>query len=160
MGEDGILAAPDAEMAKIQSLDDLEGRRIGVQGSSIYETWLTETMIQTGRLPAANLLTYGSPEEAIEELDSGALDLVILDRRPAENYASRGAGQLVGYGLKPQAFAIALRKGSPLLPEIDRVLREMVDDGTTSELISEYLQIPLDVELPGSRLSTPTPNTP
>ena len=54
-----------------------------------------------------------------------------------------GKAKLVGNGLNPQAFAIAVRKGSTLLPEINRAIFEMVNDGTTAHLIETYLQFRL-----------------
>lgn len=157
MGEDGILAAPDSTIAGVRSLADLQSRRVGVQRSSVYETWLANSLVATGQMPAGNLLSYVTPDQAVDDLDSGLVDLVIMDRRPAENFVKQGKAKLVAYGLKPQSFAIAVRKGSPLLPEINRIIREMVDDGTSGHLIETYLQIPAEVTLPDSEAPTPTP---
>jgi ABC-type amino acid transport substrate-binding protein len=119
MGEDGILAAPDSSISSITSLLDLAGRRVGVQRGTVYESWLLNTIVQTGQMHAENLLAYVSPDTAVEDLDSGRIDLVIMDHKPAENFAAQGKAKLVGHGLNPQSFAIAVRKGASLLPEID-----------------------------------------
>jgi ABC-type amino acid transport substrate-binding protein len=153
MGEDGILAAPGSSIAQVRSLNDFQGRRVGVQRGSVYEAWLTETLVQTGQLPAENLLAYVTPDQAVDDLDAGRVDLVVMDRRPANNFVQQGQAKLVGYGLNPQAFAIAVRKGSNLLPQINQAIRDMVDDGNSAHLIATYLQTPLaSIELP-----TPAP---
>lgn len=108
-------------------------------------------------MPAGNLMSYVSPDQAVDDLDSGQIELVVMDRRPAENFVRQGKGKLVGYGLDPQRFAIAVRKGSSLLPEINRILGEMVSDGTTGHFIETYLQLPSEVVLPEAEAPTPTP---
>ena len=70
-------------------------------------------------MPSENLLSYISPDPAVDDLDAGLVDLVIMDRKPAENFARQGKAKVVGHGLNPQSFAIAVRKGSSLLPEIN-----------------------------------------
>jgi polar amino acid transport system substrate-binding protein len=153
MGEDGILAAPDSEIVQVRSVSDFQGRRVGVQRGSVYEAWLTETLVGTGQLPAENLLAYVTPDQAVDDLDAGRVDLVVMDRRPADNFVQHGLAKLVGYGLNPQSFAIAVRKGSNLLPQINQAIQDMVADGTAAQLISTYLQTPLaSVVLP-----TPAP---
>ena len=156
MGEDGILAAPDSTIASIKSLADLQTLRVGVQRGSIYESWLAESLVQTGQMPAANLMSYVSPDQAVDDLDSGEIDVVIMDHRPADNFARQGKGKLVGYGLNPQSFAIAVRKGSTLLPEINRILIEMVKDGTAAHLIETNLRVPAEVIIPTTPEPAPT----
>jgi hypothetical protein len=156
MGEDGILAAPDSPILSVKSLADLQTRRVGVQRGSVYESWLLNTLVQTGQMPAGNLLSYVSPDQAVDDLATGQVDLVIMDHRPADNFARQGKAKLVGYGLYPQAFAIAVRKGSPLLAEINRILAEMVNDGTTAHLIETNLRGPAEVVLPATPMPAPT----
>jgi ABC-type amino acid transport substrate-binding protein len=156
MGEDGILAAPDSPISSVTSLADLAERRVGVQRGSVYEQWLLNTIVQTGQMPSENLLSYVSPDPAVDDLDAGLVDLVIMDRKPAENFARQGKAKLVGHGLNPQSFAIAVRKGSSLLPEINRALGEMVTDGTSAHLIETYLRVPAAAVLPESPLPAPT----
>jgi ABC-type amino acid transport substrate-binding protein len=156
MGEDGILAAPDSTIASVASLADLAERRVGVQRGSVYEQWLLNTIVQTGQMPAENLQSYISPDPAVDDLDAGLVDLVIMDRKPAENFARQGKAKLVGHGLNPQSFAIAVRKGSSLLPEINRALGEMVADGTSSHFIETYLRVPAAAVLPEAPAPAPT----
>jgi ABC-type amino acid transport substrate-binding protein len=156
MGEDGILAAPDSPIASVTSLGDLAQRRVGVQRGSVYEQWLLNTIVQTGQMPAENLQSYISPDPAVDDLDAGLVDLVIMDRKPAENFARQGKAKLVGHGLNPQSFAIAVRKGSTLLPEINRALGEMVADGTAAHFIETYLRVPAAAVQPEAPLPAPT----
>ena len=112
--------------------------------------------MQTGKIPRGNLLSYVSPDQAVADLDAGRVDLVVMDRKPADNFVRQGKAKLVGNGLNPQAFAIAVRKGSPLRAEIDRIIFEMVKDGTSAHLIETYLHVPASVVAP----ATPAAATP
>ena len=53
LGEDGILAAPTSSLSAASSLSDLAGLRVGVQSSSVYESWLLKSLVQTGQMPRA-----------------------------------------------------------------------------------------------------------
>ena len=98
MGEDGILAAPNSVISSVKSLADFQARRIGVQRGSVYESWLLNTLVQTGKIPRGNLLSYVSPDQAVADLDAGRVDLVVMDRKPADNFVRQGKAKLVGKG--------------------------------------------------------------
>jgi polar amino acid transport system substrate-binding protein len=156
MGEDGILAAPNSPISSIRSLADLQTRRVGVQRGSVYESWLLSSLVGTAQMPRANLLSYVSPDQAVDDLGAGRVDLVIMDHKPADNFARQGKAKLVGYGLNPQSFAIAVRKGSSLLDEVNRTIVDMVNDGTSAHLIETYLHVPASVVVPATPSAGPT----
>ncbi len=156
VGEDGILAGPDSTITSIRSLTDFGKRRVGVQRGSTYESWLQETIVQTGQLPRANLLSYVSPETAVEDLDEGLVDILVMDLQPAEVFARQGKAKLVGRGLNQQVYSIAVRKDSSLLAELNRVLFEVQTDGTAGHLIETYLDIPEESVIPITPVPMPT----
>jgi ABC-type amino acid transport substrate-binding protein len=152
VGEDSILAALDSPIQAVSSVDDLATRRVGVVSGTVYEAWLQTNLIQTGKMPAANLQTYSKPDDAVARLAPGRVDLVILDREVALTYANEGLAKVVGKSKYEQNFGIAVRKGSSLLPQLNKVLAEVQADGTVSRLAAKYLNIPEDKVLP-----VPTP---
>jgi ABC-type amino acid transport substrate-binding protein/putative hemolysin len=152
VGEDGILASADSLIAAVTSVDDLASRRVGVVSGTVYEAWLQTNLIQTGQMPAANLLTYTKADDAVARLASGRIDLVILDRQVAQTFANEGLAKFVGKSQYEQNYGIAVRKGSSLLPQLNKTLAEVQADGTVARLAAQYLNIPEDKLLP-----TPTP---
>jgi ABC-type amino acid transport substrate-binding protein/putative hemolysin len=152
LGEDGILAAPDSPIASVTSVDDLTSRRVGVVRGTVYEAWLRQNLIQTGQMPTANLQTYTKPEDAVASLQRGLVDLVILDREVALNYENQGLAKVVGKSDYVQNFGVAVRKGSSLLPQLNKALAEVQADGTVARLAAKYLNIS-----EGNLLPTPTP---
>lgn len=156
VGEDAILAAEDASLDSIQSADDLAGFRIGAQQGSVYETYLETTLVDTGKLPASNLLLYIRTEEALNDLKEGRVDLVMMDRPPAERFARAGGVKVVGIGLNPQQYVIAALKGSvELIDRVNNALRELYSEGTLTTLAVEYFGLPPEEILP-----PPTPQPP
>jgi polar amino acid transport system substrate-binding protein len=152
LGEDGILAAPDSSIAAVTSADDLASRRVGVVRGTVYESWLQKNLIETGKMPAGNLQTYTKASDAVRSLTPGHVDLVILDREVAQTYADEGLAKVVGKSNYQQNYGIAVRRGSSLLPQLNRALAEAQADGTVARLAERYLNIPPDKLLP-----TPTP---
>ncbi len=151
VGQDGVLVAPVSDISAIRSLDDLTKLRVGVQRGSIYQTWLWENAVQAGKMPPANLKLYATPESGMDGLASGSIDAFVLDRQPARQLADEGKAKLVGEGLYPQVYGIAVRKGSSLLPELNRVLAEAQNDGTVAKLVETYLNVTPEAVLPATR---------
>ncbi len=141
-GEDAILAAPNSPINTVAALADVAGRRVGVQRGTVYETWLKKSLVQTNQMAAANLQIYSKPEDAVRDLSTGRIDLVVLDRVPALAYAAQGQAKVVGKSLSVQDYAIAVRKGSTLLPQLNQALAQVAMDGTVARLAERYLQVP------------------
>ncbi len=164
VGEDATLAAADSPIARIAGLADLSARRVGVQRGAAYETWLQNTLVDTGQMAPSNLLAYTRPEDAVRDLREGRVDLVMMDRLPAQNFVKQGGIKLVSSALNPQRFGIATRKDSPvLLAQINQALIQMQADGATSRLVEQYLRLgPGEVINPGvvPTLPPPTPAPP
>jgi ABC-type amino acid transport substrate-binding protein/putative hemolysin len=154
IGEDGVLAAPGSDITVVTTTADVVNRRVGTIRGSVYEWFLTENLIKTGDMPAKNLFVYTRPEDAVQALGEGRVDLVILDREAALNYESQGLGTVVGKSQYTQNFGIPVRQGSTLLPYLNRALAAALADDTVSGLIEEYLDIAKEDQVP---IPTPTP---
>jgi polar amino acid transport system substrate-binding protein len=150
VGQDGVLAAPDSAINRVGSLNDLAQLRVGVQKGSVYERWMNENAVQTGKMPAERLIPVVSPDSGLDALADGQIDALLLDRQPARTFAQQGKAKLVGEQLYPQVYGIAVSKGSSLLPELNRVLAEAQADGTVKRLVEEYLDVRPEAVLPAT----------
>jgi ABC-type amino acid transport substrate-binding protein/predicted secreted protein len=153
-GDDAVLAAPDSQITAIKTQADLASRRVGVQSGSVYETFLQKNLVQTGQMPEANLRSYRDISDAFNDLQTGGIDLVILDRLPADTYVSGGQARLVGQSMYVQDYGIAVRRGSTLAPELNQALAEVQADGTLDKLAEKFLGVPAEQVLPAP---TPSP---
>lgn len=154
VSNDAILARADSTIGAITSPDQLAPFRVGVQRGSVFQNWIQTTLVDTNKMPAGNLLVYQKAEHAVRDLRDSRVDLVVLDMPVAEVEIGNGGVKLVGQGLNPQAFAIALPFSSPTLKaEIDRMLAQLQANGRLSALIQQFLNLP-----PGQIVPPPTPH--
>lgn len=140
VSQDAALARADAGIA-IRSVADLAPWRVAVQSGSVFETWLQGAVVDTGVLPAANMLVYSSAEQAISDVRDGLADVFIADRLPLEAAASDGELAIVGRGLNEQDFAVALARGSTLLGPVNEALAALEAEGALDELAARYLDL-------------------
>jgi polar amino acid transport system substrate-binding protein len=156
-GKASALASESSAVEPIITPPQLAQYRVGVQRGSVYETWLQANLVDNGLMPASNLLVYEKPEHAVSDLKQNRNDVVVMDAAPAENYLLEGGVRLVGQGINPQLFAIALPKGaSTLQARLNEALAKMQNDGTVLRFAREYLGVDALEELPVAA-STPVP---
>lgn len=136
---DALLAGEDAPFDSIPGLAALAGLRVGVERGTIYEGWAETDLVESGILPADNVLKYERMSDALADLRAGRIDIVALDLQPAEVAEASGGLKVVSQGLNLQNFGIAVPKGAvQLLARINQMLQAMEDDGTLIRLSAQY----------------------
>jgi polar amino acid transport system substrate-binding protein len=141
------LADEESDIGAVDGPEDMAGLRIGVQKSSVYETWAQDELVATGLISEDQLFAYAKPEHAVNDLMLDRLDLVLMDNQPAKEYVDTGGVRLVGEGVNPQVYAIAVPKGAAeLQSQVNQALTDMQNDGTTSRLAMEYMGVPITPE--------------
>lgn len=116
-----------------QSLDELEGKRIGVQLGS------TQEMVAKG-LTGVQLLSLNKIPDLIQALKAGRIDAAIVEDAVAADYANANVD--LKFAMLPpspddQGYAIAFPKGSPLTAQFNGVLQQMKADGTLQQMIDK-----------------------
>ena len=153
---EGILTSVNSQVPSITSVDQMAAYRVAVHKSTVYETWLRTSLVDTGKMPSANLFIYTDTRLAIQDLSANRIDLAVADLQPALAAVTTGGLKLVGQGLSPQQYAIATNKGNQeLVGELNRVLTDLFVDGTVATLTTQYLGLTPDQVQP-----TPTPAPP
>lgn len=140
LSEGAALARTDDNIV-ITGLEDLAPHRVAVQSGTVYETWITESAINTGLLPPDNLLVYVASDKAVEDLRAGLVDVVIADSLPLELAARDESLAIVGRGLNRQRIAVAVANGSTLLSPINEALFELQNNGELARLAETYLNL-------------------
>jgi polar amino acid transport system substrate-binding protein len=123
------------------TLEDLyNGRlRVGTQSGSSAETWIEDTLIEPGSMPASNLVLYPNLSAVTEGLMSGSFDASIIDT-PSQLQLISGK-PLVILGEIPTAdqYAVAVRKTDPeLLATMNDGLRQLMADPYWQQLLQKY----------------------
>lgn len=143
LGEDAVLGADGATRYELQTLLDLGQIRVGVERGTVYEKTIQTQLVDAGKMPAANLSTFTTIEEAVAALKAGQLDAVMLDNTPAQDFVAQGGLSVVATGLAPQDFGIAVPKGDTArLEELNAALAALQADGTLAKLYAQFLLPP------------------
>jgi len=122
--------------SEVTSLDQLEGKTVGVQLGTIQEEGarkLQETVdFEIKAVDNATIL--------IQELQSNRIDLAYLDKSVATGYINEQG--LAGFDdptSSSPGMAVAFPKGSELVDEVNQVLKEMEENGKLEELKAKWL---------------------
>ena len=146
-------AAVHEENTTITNLEtDLDGKRIGVCAACTYEQYLDQSLTIPGEelefvVDNPQIQTYDTDSSAIQDLELG--DGVRLDAVMSALPTLQGAVdadkpiKIVGDPLYYEPLAAAIDKEAPsdpkpLLDEVSRIIEEMHQDGTLSELSKKW----------------------
>ena len=118
------------------STDSLAKQTVGTQKGSVQET------VAKKQIPKASVVSLTSNGEMINELKSGQIQAVVLEKAIAEGYIAQNDDlTLANFNLKSDgsdAYAVATRKGSDdLLKEINAVIKETKDSGKFDQWLKE-----------------------
>ena len=115
-----------------KSIDQLKGKKIGVQAGTTSETFVLE---QLGIQPERSK----SPAEAVVGMKSGRCEFVIADIDPAKNCVKGEPDLALSDFISSEEYAVAIRKGQPeLLKAINETIAELKANGKLAKWIDEY----------------------
>ena len=130
----GIQSVIVKEGSSIKSIDDLKGKKIGVQ------------LATTGDIYAKDDFGEENVEEynkgAVMALTSGKIDAVIIDNQPAKSFVETTDGlQILDTDYVQEDYAAAIQKGNTdLLNAVNGALKELKEDGTIQKILDKYIK--------------------
>lgn len=154
-----ILALAFTSCAKskveINSVADLDGKKIGVQGGTTGESWVQENVKDV------KLSSFKTGIDAALDLKAGAIDAVVLDELPAMEIVSKNQDLKVirdtVFTNNKEEYAIAVKKGNTeLLANINKTISDLKSSGGYDKLVHAFMPsdgnivIPANLELSGS----------
>ena len=120
-----------------ESLDDLEGLIVGAQSGTTGEDEV-DGLVEDGTVPEEDTRQYDNYTLAVEDLESGNVDAIILDIPVAENFAD-GRAVTVAFEIETgESYGFGFQQGDSKIADINDALQEIQDDGTYDDLVSEY----------------------
>lgn len=129
--------------ASIKTMDDLKGKKIGVQLGTTGDLAISDAInADDGALKGsgAEVVQYKNALEASQDLLAGRVDAVVIDKLPAEEIVKNNAelGSVV-FGDISEAYGIAVQKGNKeLLDSINKTLQRLMDEGKVEEFIENH----------------------
>lgn len=124
----------------IKTLEDLEGKIIGVQEGTTGDLYASGDWDDTIQPGAKSVERFDTAIDAAMALINGKLDVVIIDEMPAKAILESNAEELdiVSEPLTEEEYAVALRKNSDLLPVVNKVLEKLMEEGTINDFIIKH----------------------
>jgi len=132
--EQKILVKKD-NVAELNSVDSLDGKKVGAQKGSIQETVVKD------QLTDSQLVSLPKVPNLIVELQQGSIDALVLESAVADSYAAQNDDIVVAdvelESSDDDAYAIVLPKGST---ELQEVLNEQIKAMQENGQLDEFLQ--------------------
>lgn len=131
----GVQVVIVKEGGSIASLDDIAGKKIGVQTST------TGDIYASGDFGDENVVKFDSGAAAVEALKSGKVDCVIIDNEPAKSYVAANEGlKILETEYAVEDYAICFAKDNTELQEkVNAALKELIADGSVQKIIDKYI---------------------
>lgn len=138
----GVQVIIVPEGSDITGVDDLfeEGANtvIGVQTNTTGDLYSSSDIEDKG---LGEVMRYNKGADAVNALNTGKVDCVIIDNEPAKAFVKANEGLVIldtAYAVEDYAIAVA-KNNTELLEKVDTAIQELIDDGTVAEIIDKYI---------------------
>jgi polar amino acid transport system substrate-binding protein len=134
--KDAFLGAADSTI-ELATGDDAAGYSIGAQTGTVQEKWVQDYLVGGGLTPADQAFSYERADQGGLDVQNGRIDLLLIDAEPAIALAEQLGLKvlLITDSTAAAGKAIAMPQGETALKaELDRLIQELTDDGTLTEI--------------------------
>ena len=130
----GIQSIIVPEGSDIASPDDLAGKKIGTQRGTTGYIYCTDDFGEVA------VVAYDSGLTAVQALNNGQVDAVVIDNAPAKEYVAANPGlKVLETSYAEEDYAIGMAKGSSLEDVVNAALEELKADGTLQSIVDKYI---------------------
>jgi polar amino acid transport system substrate-binding protein len=125
----------------ISGLASLAGKRVSVESGTTNRDFLataSKALVKSGK-KAISIVTFPKDTDAASALKTGRVDAYFGDSPVAVYYANRDHSfQVAGSPITPIAIGIAIRKGDPLKPAVQKALSQLYANGTMKKIVAKW----------------------
>lgn len=131
----GIQVVIVTEDSDIASVDDLEGKKIGVQLSTTGDIYASDDYGEDF------VEQYNKGADAVMALKQGKVDAVIIDNEPAKSFVAANEGlKILDTEYVTEDYAACINKeNAELLDAVNGALAELKKDGTLQSILDKYI---------------------
>lgn len=124
------------ENSDIKSIDDLKGKKIGVQQGTTGDIYATKDYGKDAIQP------FPKGVDAVLALGAGKVDAVIIDGNTAKAFVADQKGlKLLDSAYAEEEYAICVKKGNTELRDgINAALKELKASGKLDEIVAKYIK--------------------
>jgi polar amino acid transport system substrate-binding protein len=139
---DCFILTENSDIA-IASIDDLAPLTIGAQTGTTEDGWLTENLVDAGKVPAEKYFRYDRQDQGAMDVKSGRLDIYMADCVPANALAAQTGGlKVIENNLTELApIGMIIPDGAKeLQAELNKQIKSIIDDGTIDKFAEQYFK--------------------
>ena len=131
----GIQSIIVPEGSDIASPDDLAGKKIGTQRGTTGYIYCSDDFGDE------NTIAYDNGLTAVQALNNGQVDAVVIDNAPAKEFVAANPGLVIlDTSYAEEDYAIGMAKGNTALEDaINAALEELKADGTLQSIVDKYI---------------------
>ena len=130
-GIQSIIVPNDSDIA---SPDDLAGKKIGTQRGTTGYIYCSDDFGDE------NVVAYDDGLTAVQALNNGQVDAVVIDNAPAQEFVAANPGlKVLDTSYAEEDYAIGMAKGSALEDAVNKALEELKADGTLQAIVDKYI---------------------
>lgn len=132
---EGIQSIIVPEDSDIATADDLSDKAIGTQRGTTGYLYCTDDFGEE------NVIAYDDGLTAVQALNNGQVDAVVIDNAPAQEFVAANPGlKILDTAYAQEDYAIGVAKGNTqLLDAINGALEELQADGTLQAIVDKYI---------------------
>ena len=132
----GIQSIIVPEGSDIASPDDLAGKKIGTQRGTTGYIYCSDDFGDDA------VVAYDSGLTAVQALNNGQVDAVVIDNEPAKAYVESNPGlKILDTSYAEEDYAIGMNKSNTaLLEAVNAALEELKADGTLQAIVDKYIK--------------------
>ena len=131
----GIQSIIVPEGSDIASPDDLADKKIGTQRGTTGYIYCTDDFGEDA------VVAYDSGLTAVQALNNGQVDAVVIDNAPAKEYVAANPGlKVLETSYAEEDYAIGMNKDNTALVEaVNAALEDLKADGTLQSIVDKYI---------------------
>lgn len=124
------------EDSNIQSVDDLAGKKIGVQQGTTGDIYCTDDFGE------GSMVRYQKIADGVLPLKNGQIDCLVIDDQVAINVVKNNTGiKTLETAYATEEYAFAIQKGNQeLLNTVNEVISELESSGKLQEIKDKFIQ--------------------
>ena len=116
------------------TLDNLGDQQIGTQRGT------TGYIYCSGDYGEDHVISYDNGITAVQALQNGQVDCVVIDSAPAQALVEANPGlTILDTEYVTENYAIGFPKNSDLLPAVNEALAELIEDGIVQSIVDKYI---------------------
>ncbi len=141
MSEDAYIVAEEFS-GELVNPEDIANYKVGVQTGTTQDGWLTDNLVDAGKMPEENLFRYDRADQAAMDLKNGRIEVWMADYVPGQALVDQLGGLKVIYKgvLSSGPMNIIVPNGdTSLAEEMNKIIVQLESEGFIEDLAIKFI---------------------